>query len=128
MQKKSKPELPRKAYQSIDEYHADFPDAVRAQLDLMRETIRKVAPAAIEVISYNMPAFKQGKVLVYYAGYRHHIGFYPSAFPIRDFQDLLGDYKTSKGAIQFPMNKKLPIKTIQFIVKYRLKQLEGKIP
>ena len=63
--------------------------------------------------------FRSG-VLVYFAGYKNHIGFYPTGNGVAAFKDRLDDYKTSKGAIQFPLDKKLPVKLITEIVKYRL--------
>ena len=110
-------------YKSIDEYHAAFTPEIRKLLDKMRSTIRSAAPDAGETISYNMPAFKQDKVLVYYAGYAKHIGFYPTSSPIVAFKEQIAKYKTSKGAIQFPLDEPLPEKLIKEIVKFRLKEV-----
>jgi uncharacterized protein YdhG (YjbR/CyaY superfamily) len=109
-----------KKIQSIDEYHAAQPNNAQELLQQLRECVRKAAPHATEVISYGMPAFKQNKVLVYYALYKHHIGFYPHSSPIQFFEKELRPYKTSKGAIQFPFNKPLPLTLIRKIVKFRL--------
>ena len=109
-----------KKFRTIDEYHASFPSAIQNILGQMRETIKQVAPQATEVISYNMPAFRMNGVLVYYAGYKEHIGFYPTASPIKFFKDELMKYKTSKGAIQFPVGKPLPKTLIKKIVKFRV--------
>ena len=109
-------------FKSIDEYHATFPKNVQLLLQTMRETIQQWAPQAIEVISYNMPAFKLNTNLVYYAAYKNHIGFYPTASPLQIFQAELVNYKTSKGAIQFPLDKPLPKNLIKKIVKLRVKQ------
>lgn len=111
-------------FQNIDEYHALFPDFIRKQLDEMRRIISDTATGAKEVISYGMPAFKQHKVLVWYAGYKSHIGFYPSAFPIEKFRDELTAYKTSKGAIQFPVDQPVPEELIRRIVRFRMQQDE----
>src|SRR5438552_12445135 len=92
-------------FKTVDEYLSIFPASTKNMLLKMRETIKQAAPKAEEVISYNMPAFKFHGVLVYYATYREHIGFYPTASPMRAFKNELGDYKTSKGAIQFPIEK-----------------------
>lgn len=73
-----------------------------------------------------MPAYKLNGILVYFAGYKQHIGFYPTSSGIEAFQDKLSDYKFSKGAIQFPFDKPLPVKLITDIVKYRIKQNEDK--
>ena len=107
---------------SIDQHIAVFPKETQQLLELLRMTIRKAAPKAEEVISYNMPAFKYNGMLVWFAGYKNHIGFYPSSTPIVVFKDQLKKYKTSKGAIQFPLDKPLPLALITKIVKFRIKQ------
>ena len=109
-------------FKSIDEYHAGFPAEIRLLLSQLREAIRQAAPHAQEMISYNMPAFRQNKVLVYYAAGKNHIGFYPTPSPIQFFKEELQPYQTSKGAIQFPHDKKLPITLIKKIVRYRVKE------
>lgn len=107
---------------SIDQHISQFPKKTQQLLELLRMTILQAAPKAEEVISYNMPAFKYKGVLVWFAGYKNHIGFYPSASPIEIFKNNLKEYKTSKGAIQFPLDKPLPLKLITKIVKLRIKQ------
>jgi len=109
-------------FATIDEYHAVQPKSAQEVLQQLRECIRKTAPKATEVISYGMPAFKQNKVLVYYALNKHHIGFYPHSSPIQFFEKELRPYKTSKGAIQFPLDQPLPVTLIRKIVKFRLKE------
>lgn len=109
-------------FMSIDEYHASFPPAVRAMLDVLRQTIREAAPEAEEVISYNMPAFRQQRVLVYYAAYKNHIGLYPLPAMLDRVSSELSSYKTSKGAIQFPLDRKIPVSLVKKIVKFRLKE------
>jgi uncharacterized protein YdhG (YjbR/CyaY superfamily) len=111
---------PSTKFKSIDEYHSMFPDHVAALLEDLRETIRQAAPKAEEVISYNMPAFKQHGVLVYYAAAKAHIGFYPTGSPVAVFKEELSKYKTSKGAIQFPIDGPIPKTLVKKIVKYRL--------
>ena len=112
-----------KKFKSVDEYHAQFDAASRKLLDEMRNTIKQAAPKAAEVISYNMPAFcQENGVLVYYAGYKNHIGFYPTSSPIKVFKSKLKKYKTSKGAIQFPTDEHIPKGLIKEIVKYRIKE------
>ena len=88
----------------------------------MRTTIKQVAPQAEEAISYNMPAFKLDGMLVWYAGYKEHIGLYPKPRVIEVFKKELTDYKLSKGAIQFPLDQPLPLNLITRIVKYRIKE------
>jgi len=104
----------------IDNYIAGFPLQTQAMLKELRAVIKNAAPDSQELISYKMPAFKQNKILVYYAGYTNHIGFYPTASPIVVFKDELLDFKTSKGAIQFPVGKPLPVELITRIVQYRI--------
>jgi uncharacterized protein YdhG (YjbR/CyaY superfamily) len=104
---------------TIDEYHSLHTQVID-QMETLRHAIRSAAPNAEETISYNMPAFRQHGILVYYAAYKHHIGFYPTGSPIRVFEDELSDYKTSKGAIQFPIDKPIPKALVMKIVKYRV--------
>jgi uncharacterized protein YdhG (YjbR/CyaY superfamily) len=115
-------------FKTIAQYHAMFPKNVQTILNTLHNTIKQAAPKADEVISYNMPAFKQNKVLVYYAAHTAHIGFYPTAKPMVVFKDELTKYKTSKGAIQFPLDKKLPLALIKKIVKFRLADVKSKTP
>lgn len=117
-----KKELPygRKKFSNIDEYHTSFPVGVQNLLQQLRLAIKEAAAQATETISYNIPTFKVNKSLVYYAAYKNHIGFYPTATPLVAFKEELSAYKTSKGAIQFPLGKPLPIALIKKIVKYRL--------
>ncbi len=115
-------------FTTIDEYHATQPADKQRLLDQLRSAILQAAPKATETISYNMPAFKQNKVLVYYATGKEHIGFYPTPGPIAHFAEELAAYKTSKGAIQFPLDKPLPLALIKKIVRFRVEKdsLAGK--
>lgn len=106
----------------IDAYHALQPVEYREVLEQLRQAIKQAAPAATETISYGMPAFKQNKVLVYYALNKNHLGFYPTPSAIEQFAQELKDYKTSKGAIQFPLDKPLPIPLIQDMVRFRVEE------
>jgi len=109
-------------FKTTEEYFSAFPESTRQILEVMRNTIKLAAPAAREVISYNMPALKGHGVLVYYAAYKEHIGFYPTSRPIEVFKDELSAYKYSKGAIQFPIDKPMPVDLISRIVKFRVQQ------
>jgi uncharacterized protein YdhG (YjbR/CyaY superfamily) len=113
-------ETPKYKFTSVDEYISTFEPAVQAKLELLRQTIMQAAPNAQEVISYNMPAYKQNGVLVYFAAYKNHIGFYPTSSPMVVFKDVLTAYKTSKGAIQFPMDSPIPKNLVTDIVVYRI--------
>jgi len=107
---------------NIDEYIEQFPGNVQATLQKLRATIKKTAPGAEETISYQMPAFKYHGILVYFAGYQNHIGFYPTSSPMKVFKERLTNYKTSKGAIQFPIDQAIPLTLIKDIVKFRIKE------
>lgn len=113
-------EIAKLKFKTIDEYHSLFPNNIRILLDELRTAIKQAAPKAVEVISYNMPAFKQHGVLVYYAANKNHIGLYPTGGPIKVFKEELAVYKTSKGAIQLPLDKKIPKMLVKKIVKLRV--------
>jgi len=106
----------------VDTYISGFPKDTQKLLKQVRATIKKIAPQAEEVISYNMPAFKHHGMLVWYAAYQNHIGFYPTGSPIKVFKEELTNYKTSKGAIQFPVDKPIPKALVKKIVKFKLKE------
>lgn len=109
-------------FKTVDEYLSTFPAGTKKMLKELRQTIRKAAPEAEEVISYNMPAYKQFGALVYFAGYKGHIGFYPVSSAIKEFEKELSVYEGSKGTVRFPLDKPLPLKLITRMVKYRIKQ------
>lgn len=113
---------------SIDAYIANFPLDVQAILTELRATIRRAAPNAQEAISYQMPTFKLEGNLVHFAAFKNHIGFYPAPSGIAHFQKELSAYKTSKGAVQFPLNQPLPLKLIARIVKFRVKENLARTP
>lgn len=109
-------------FRNIDEYIAGFPEDTQEKLERIRTVIRKAAPQATEIISYNMPAFALEGSLVYFAGYKHHIGFYPTSTPMKVFREEIAVYKNSKGAIQFPLDKPIPAGLVTRIVKFRVKE------
>jgi uncharacterized protein YdhG (YjbR/CyaY superfamily) len=108
--------------ESVDEYISAFPEHTQKLLQQMRTIIQKAAPKTEEVISYGMPAYKLNTVLVYFAGYKNHIGFYPTSSGIRLFKDQFAEYKSSKGAVQFPLDQPLPVKLIKDITTFRVKE------
>ena len=116
----------KKTYNSVDEYIAVQPENVQSLLQQIRQIIKSAAPASTEIISYGMPAYKQHGVLVYFAANKQHIGFYPTGSPVEIFADELRDYKTSKGAIQFPLKTGIPSTLVEKIVKYRINEDELK--
>jgi len=103
-----------------ESYILGFPEPVQSLLFELRNCIKKTAPQAEEVISYQMPAYKYQGMLIYFAGYANHIGFYPGASGVAHFFPELTQYKTSKGTIQFPIDKPLPFDLITRIVEFRL--------
>lgn len=112
---------------NVDEYIAAFPPEAQEKLQHLRTIIRKQAPLSEELLSYRMPAYKQhGGILVYFAAYKQHIGFYPTASGITPFQNDLAPFRFSKGAIQFPLDRKLPVHLIKSIVRYRVQEMAQK--
>ncbi len=112
--------------QSIENYLQQFPEEIRSMLQTLHMTIKKEIPEAEEIISYNMPAFRLYENIVYYAAFKNHIGLYPTSSPIAAFKEDLKPFKTSKGAIQFPLDKPLPLDLIRKIVTFRLQEVLNK--
>ncbi len=109
-----------------DAYIAGYPKETQKNLKLLRAAIKKAAPQAEEVISYGMPAYKWNGMLVYFAAYEKHIGFYPGSSGIAAFKKELASYKTSKGTVQFPVEEPVPLPLVARIVKFRLKENQEK--
>ena len=105
---------------TVEEYISSFPPDIQELLQQVRLTIQEAAPDAEECIAYGMPAYKLNGPLVYFAGYDKHIGFYPTGSHVQVFKDELAAYKTSKGAIQFPLDKSIPKALVKKIVRYRI--------
>lgn len=108
--------------QNVDEYIASFPKDTQKLLKQLRTTIKKAAPQAEEVISYQMPAYNFHGKLVYFAAYEKHIGLYPMPSAIENFKKELAGYNTSKGTVQFPLDKALPLSLIAKITAFRVKE------
>jgi uncharacterized protein YdhG (YjbR/CyaY superfamily) len=113
---------------NIDEYIAQFPPEIREKLASVRQAIRQAEPEAEESISWGMPTYKlDGKPLVYFAGHKKHIGFYPFPSGIEEFKEQFADYKQSgRGTVQFPYSKPLPIDLIRRIVAFRAEENRSK--
>lgn len=109
-------------FSTIDDYIAFQPAPLRAALEQLRQTIKKAAPDAEEVISYQMPAFRFHGMLVYFAALKNHFGFYPMPQALVAFKDKLTSYELGKGTIKFPLDKPLPVKLVTEIVKFRVKE------
>lgn len=114
--------MPAPKPNNINEYIAGFPPEVQAILNQVRATIQNAVPDAEEGISYAIPAFKvKGRFFIYFAGYKSHIGMYPVPTGHADFEKEFAAYKTSgKGAIQFPLNKPMPLDLITKIARFRV--------
>lgn len=111
-----------KNIKTVPEYIAGFPAPVQSKLKKIRSIVRKCAPEAIEKIGYGMPAYSYQGMLLYFAAYKAHIGFYAMPSSIIKFEKQLSKYETSKGAIRFPLDKPLPEALLAKIVKFRVKE------
>lgn len=113
-----------KSYKDIDSYIKTFPNDIQVILKKIRGTIKKVAPKAVETISYGIPTFDLNKKhIVHFAGYKKHIGFYPTSSGVEAFEKEISKYKWSKGTIQFPIDKPIPFGLITKIAKFRVKEI-----
>ena len=109
-------------YSTIDEYISSFPESTQARLNEMRKVIYELMPDASEKISYAMPAFIWNKKRVYFAAFTNHIGFYPGPALIEVFKEELTAFNVSKGTVQFPLNKPLPLDLFRKMVAYKIKE------
>ena len=105
---------------TIDAYITQAPPEIQPNLKELRAVIKESAPQAVEKISYRMPGFYDHGYLVWFGLHAHHIGFYPTGSGIAAFQQDLSAYKTSRGAVQFPLDQPLPYELIRKIVKFKL--------
>lgn len=112
----------KKTQDTIEEYIGGFSPEIQERLRSLREAIREAAPDAQEKISWRMPTFALNGNLVHFAAHKNHIGFYPGASGIEFFQDRLSEFKYSKGAVQFPNDKPLPLKLVKEIVAFRVSE------
>lgn len=111
---------------SIEEYIANSPEEVRPILTEMRAFIKSLVPEAGEKIAYGIPTFTLNGNLVHFAGYKHHIGFYPGASGVENFKNVLDGYQLSRGTIQFPLDKPIPYDLIRRIVEFRVRENQQK--
>jgi uncharacterized protein YdhG (YjbR/CyaY superfamily) len=109
-------------FKDINEYINNFPNEVQEKLQEIRKFIHNCVPEAKEAISWGMPTFKLNGNLIHFAAFKKHIGLYPGASPIIEFKKELANYKTSKGAIQLPLDKPTPFDLIKKIVEFRKKE------
>jgi uncharacterized protein YdhG (YjbR/CyaY superfamily) len=114
-----------KAPKDFAEYAAGLPPKVRRILQSVRSAIKKAAPDAQEVISYKMPAFRQGKILVWFGAHTNHIGIYPHVSAIIAFKRELSSYKQAKGSVQFSLDEPMPLDLIARIVRFRVGEVQN---
>ncbi|WP_312644691.1 DUF1801 domain-containing protein [Hydrogenoanaerobacterium sp.] len=108
-----------KTCRTIDDYISQCPPEVQGTLQELRSVIKEEAPESAEKISWGMPTFVYHGNLVHFAAHKNHIGFYPGESGISSFKDALSEYKSSKGAVQFPYTRPLPLQLIREIVRFR---------
>jgi uncharacterized protein YdhG (YjbR/CyaY superfamily) len=111
----------------IDRYISNFPRDVQGILKKIRDIISKVAPDATEAIKYKIPTFVLNENLVHFAGYKKHIGFYPTPSAIEKFRDELSAYEIAKGSIKFPLDNPIPYGLIKKMVLFRVNEVKGNL-
>jgi uncharacterized protein YdhG (YjbR/CyaY superfamily) len=110
---------------AVDEYIVQFPPETQQALKQVRQVIITTCPEAAEYISYAMPAYKlNGNPLVYFAGYKNHVGFYATPTGHEAFKEALSRYKQGKGSVQFPLTEPMPLELIKKIVLFRIENIE----
>lgn len=108
----------------VGKYIDSFPDEIKTILVSIRMVIKKSAPGAQETIAYRMPAYRiKGKPLIYFAGYKNHVGFYATPSGHSEFEKELSYYRHGKGSVQFPLDKPIPYDLIERIVKFRVMEI-----
>jgi|HubBroStandDraft_4_1064222.scaffolds.fasta_scaffold595059_2 uncharacterized protein YdhG (YjbR/CyaY superfamily) len=112
----------KKPPKTVAEYIDAAPKDARKKLREMRAAVRKAAPGAKESIKWKMPAFSYRRILVMFAAFKHHIGFYPTRSAMRAFVKDLAKFTTGRGSIQFPLDKPLPIALIRKITARRVRE------
>jgi uncharacterized protein YdhG (YjbR/CyaY superfamily) len=113
----------KQRFTTIDEYISTFPEETQAALEKVRQAIRKAAPKATETISYGMPTFNlNGKHLVFFGGWKHHISLHPVPAGDEAFQQELSHYKRARGTIQFPLDKPIPSDFVEQIVTFLMRE------
>lgn len=106
----------------VETYIASFPEPVQKLMHHIAATIRAAAPGATEETSYQMPSFHLNGPVAYFAVYKHHIGFYPTPSAITHFKKEIAQYKSSKGAVQFPLDKPIPYDLIDKMVRFKVSE------
>jgi uncharacterized protein YdhG (YjbR/CyaY superfamily) len=117
----------KQQFKTIDEYIETFPKDVQKILEKLRRTIRKAAPGSIETISYQMPTFKlNGRFLVSFAAWQHHIGLYPIPSGSETFKREISQYKGAKSTVRFQLERPVPYDLVAQLVVFRVKEQAGK--
>jgi uncharacterized protein YdhG (YjbR/CyaY superfamily) len=112
---------------TVNEYIQRYPAAIQPVLQKIRKTIKKTAPAAKEVISYNIPGYMYHGVLIYFAAFKNHISVYPAPRSSAEFKKELSVYKGGKGTVQFPIGEPVPFDLITRITQFRIKDNEARV-
>ncbi len=119
----------KKPFITIDEYIGTFPEDIQTILEKVRCTIQKASPEATETISYGIPTFNlNGKHLIFFAGWKHHISLYPLPAGDESFQQKISQYKRAKGTIQFRLDKPIPYDLVEEIVILLMKEINASEP
>ena len=113
--------MAKAASAEVDAYIASHPKVAQRKLKQMRATISKAAQTATELMSYGIPAFKTDKMLVWFAAFKKHIGFYPGADAVATFKKELSRFKFTKGSIRFPVEDALPLQLVARMVRFRVR-------
>ena len=127
--KRSSPAKPKPATapKTIDEYLAGVPEPAHSTLQKVRSAIRSsLPPGATETISYTIPAFKHGEIIIWFAAFENHCSIFPTARIIEQFKNDLKAFTISKGTVQFPIDKPFPASLLKKMVKARLAQIAAK--
>lgn len=112
----------KKSPTTVEKYIQEFPKEVQEIMQKIRAIVKEEAPEVQEKISYGMPTFSYKGVLVHFAAYKNHIGFYPTPSGIAKFEEQLKSYKHAKGSVQFPLSKPIPYDLIRQMIKTRVKE------
>lgn len=115
-------------FTTIDDYIASQPEEARRVVEQVRSAIRKALPGAEESITYHMPTYKtDGEVLIYFAAWKRHFSLYPASTQLlAEFKEDLARYEIVKSTIRFPLSERVPVKLIERIAKYRVKEVAGR--
>jgi uncharacterized protein YdhG (YjbR/CyaY superfamily) len=116
-------------FTSVDHYLSTMPAEAQPILQRVRDILRKALPGADEVISYQIPAYKiDGHTVIFFAGWKEHFSIYPASDAmVEAFGGELAGYKVAKGTIRFPLSQPVPVKLIERIVKFRVKEAKAEV-